>query len=245
MNVMITGAGTGIGRALALKLAANGHEVIGIGRRLEPLQELQTHHPHKIKIIQADISLPADREKITQQTTKLNRPLYLVHNAAIVEPFGLLKDVALEEWRAHQAVNVEGPLFLTQQLLPYLKNGRVLHISSGFAHVAYPGVGAYCVSKAALYMLYQCLREELKEFNIAVGSAAISQAIDTPMQDIIRSTDKNKLPSVDYFIGFKEKGELTSPTLVATFLENLLLHTNNEVFSQKEWNFPEPISSSY
>lgn len=236
--VVITGAGTGIGQALAIKLANNGYEVLGIGRRLELLQKTQEHNPTKIHVLQADISQVSDREKIVEQVAKINKKICIVHNAAMAEPITLLKNLSLEDWRQHQAVNIEAPLFLTQILLPYLKNGRVLHISSGLAHYAMAGVGAYCISKAALHMLYLCYSEELKEFNIAVGSARPG-VVDTPMQGVLRNQDKTELPQVENFIHFKESNALILPEDVADFLSWLLFKTRNEEFSAKEWDIAD------
>lgn len=233
--MVITGAGTGIGQALAIKLADNGYIVLGVGRRLPLLQKTQEHNPEKIQILQADITQVKDREKIANYIAHANTKIYLVHNAATAEPLTLLKNISLEDWRQQQAINVEAPLFLTQKLLPYLEKGRVLHISSGLAHFALPGAGPYCVSKAALYMLYQCFREELKEFNIAVGSAKPG-VVDTPMQEVLRSQDKVQFPDVERFVQFKKSNSLRSPENVAAFLSWLLCETQDEEFSAKEWD---------
>lgn len=242
--ILITGAGTGIGKALAIKLAQAGYTILGVGRRVEPLQSLKQQLPEKIEIIAADIANPDDRTKIVTKVQALQKPLYLVHNAATVQPIALLKDVTLADWRLNQATNVEAPLFLTQALLPYLKNGRVLHISSGLAHFACPGVGTYCVSKAALHMLYLCLRDELKELAIAVGSASPG-VVDTPMQNTVRHATKEQLPAIESFIRFKESGKLVSPTVVADFLQWLLLETNQEVFSEKDWDISDTSHHHY
>ena len=233
--VVITGAGTGIGQSLAIKLADNGYDVLGLGRRLSLLEKTQVHNPERIHVLQADITQVGDREKIAKKIAKNNKKIYLVHNAATAEPIVLLKKITLKDYRQQQAVNIEAPLFLTQKLLPYLKNGRVLHISSGLAHYALLGVGSYCISKAALYMLYQCFREELKEFNIAVGSADPG-VVDTPMQGVLRGQDKSHLPQVEGFIRFKEAKILLSPEIVAEFLIWLLFKTSNEEFSANEWS---------
>eukprot|EP00957_Ditylum_brightwellii_P005530 424079-Ditylum_brightwellii.AAC.1 len=91
------------------------------------------------------------------------------------------------------AVNMEGPLFLTQALLPKLKaatttigGARVLHISSGASQKPYRGWGPYCTSKAGLNMIYRVLREELQPHNIHVGSVRPG-VVDTPMQDQART----------------------------------------------------------
>jgi benzil reductase ((S)-benzoin forming) len=242
-TVIITGAGTGIGQALAIKLAASGYNILGVGRRLEPLQQTQKNNPEKIHILQADITLHKDRAKIVGQIENLGKSVYLVHNAHSHEPLGLLKDITLEEWRAQQIVNVEAPLFLTQALLTHLKGGRILNISSGYAHYPCPGIGSYCVSKAALFMLYLCLRDELQELDITVGSA-MPGIVDTPMQESLRSTSKDKLPLVKSFIGFKEKNKLIPPAIVADFLKWLLFETNDDEYSDNEWDIGDTTHHS-
>lgn len=238
-EIMITGIGSGIGQALAIQLAQAGHSIIGVGRRLEALQDTQKFRPEKISIVQADIAEPKDRQKIIDAIPELTSPLFLVHNAAITEPTGLLKDINVEEWRYLQKINVEAPLFLTQQLLPKLQGGRVLFMSSGLAHFALPGVGAYSISKAALFMLYKCFYTELKEFNIAVGSFSPG-VIDTPMQSHLRSLSAEKLPVKDTFVKYKKNNELGMPEHVAEFLSWLLFKTTQEEFSQTEWDLDNP-----
>ena len=132
-HILITGGGTGIGRALAEKFAAKGWQVIIVGRRSEFLQDVVSQYPESILAITADVGKYVDRQTITSQVQK---PLHLlVHNAAVLGPVGPLLEVSLEDWRSHIASNVEGPLFLTQELLPKLVEGsRVIQISSGAAH---------------------------------------------------------------------------------------------------------------
>ena len=117
-HVLITGGGTGIGRALAKRFAAKGWQVIIVGRRSELLQDVVGQYPDSIRAITADVGKYEDRPIITFQVIE---PLHLlVHNVAVLGPVGSLLDVSLEDWRSHIASNVEGPLFLTQELLPKL-----------------------------------------------------------------------------------------------------------------------------
>jgi len=233
---IVTGAGTGIGRALTLELAQNhGLKVLAVGRRLQKLQETAIYYPERIKACPADVSNPEGREKILNSVPERYSVQFLVQNAGVLGPVKPLSDLSLEEWREHQAINVEGPLFLTQLLIPILKNGRVLHISSGAAHHAYEAWGAYCTSKAALHMLYLVFKEELKKYNISVGSVRPG-VIDTPMQDEIRTVSEDIFPSVSKFIGLKEKNELVPPKETAKLLANLLLNTSNIEFSKDEWD---------
>ncbi|MEC7221920.1 MAG: SDR family oxidoreductase, partial [SAR324 cluster bacterium] len=150
-QILITGGGTGIGRALAERFAAKDWQVTIVGRRSYLLEEVMNEYPDRIKAISADVGKIQDRQKIVDEAmATLN---LLVHNAAVLGPVGPILDQNLEDWRSHMATNVEGPLFLTQALLPNLvENSRVVHISSGAAHSGIPGWGMYCTSKAALFM---------------------------------------------------------------------------------------------
>ena len=120
-HILITGGGTGIGRALAKRFAAKGWQVIIVGRRSELLQDVVSQYPDSIRAITADVGKHEDRQTIIYN---VEEPLHLlVHNAAVLGPVGPLLEVSLEDWRSHIASNVEGPLFLTQELLPKLVEG--------------------------------------------------------------------------------------------------------------------------
>lgn len=232
-TALITGAGTGIGRALSEFLIETGFEVVAVGRRAEPLESLRAGHPDSVVAVAADVGTEAGRQAIVEAVS--GKPLnLLVHNAAVLEPAGPLGELSLEAWREHQAINLEGPLFLTQQLLSTLTSGsRILHISSGAAHTAIQGWAAYCMSKAALHMGYQCWRNELQERGILVGSVRPG-VVDTPMQEAIRDFDETAFPLVEKFRAFKTDGELEPPERVARFLGWLLLEAPEATFTELE-----------
>ncbi len=235
---VVTGAGTGIGRALARGLADRGLDVLLVGRRAGPLQEACAHASAHMQAISADVGDPTGRARIVDAIGD-RRVRCLVHNAGVLEPIGPLANVSLEAWRAAQAVNVEGPLFLTQALLDKLPGGRVLHISSGAAHGAYPGWGSYCTAKAALHMIYQVLREELAASSIAVGSLRPG-VVDTPMQALIRNQTPETFPRVQRFLDLHARGELEDPIEVADFAAWLLLDVPAADYAAAEWSFTEP-----
>ncbi|WP_456443069.1 SDR family NAD(P)-dependent oxidoreductase, partial [Caldithrix abyssi] len=167
---------------------------------------------------------------------------FLIHNAAQLQPVKALKSVTLNEWRQHFAVNVEAPLFLTQALLPFLSKGaRVLHISSGAAHHAYAGWGAYCTSKAALHMLYQVWNKELNTAEIYVGSLRPG-VVNTPMQDEVRLARKEDFPALERFIQLKQEGKLLAPEIVARFICRVLMDTESTQFIEREWDIREHAS---
>lgn len=234
---VVTGAGSGIGRALTLSLAKQGFTVLAVGRREAPLQETaRLAAPGLVKVVPADVADPKCPELVLAALPEQTDLKFVVHNAAILSPVGSLEQIDRDQFTHAFAVNVTGPLFLTQKLLPKLQKGsRVLHISSGAAHRPLASWYGYCSSKAAFHMIYKMLEEELRPRGILVGSVRPG-VVDTPMQEQIRDTSSELFPAVDTFIGFKEKGELISAEHVAKFLDWLLLECPEEEFGAEEWD---------
>lgn len=263
---LVTGAGSGIGRALSIALVSRGLQVIAVGRRKEALKE--THElatkavPNaQIKELAADIATTDGRKMIAEQAAELcgagrANLSYVIHNAAILGEVGSLSNITCEGYQHAMAVNVEGPLFVTQALLPILKNSaasqdtRVLHISSGAAHSPLEGWLTYCTSKAALLQMMRCLDQELAPLGIRVGSV-MPGVVDTPMQGQLRTL---KFPNVGYFqkLGSSTaarpweqpaappRGSLDRPENVADFLAWLLLEAKSEEFGGREWDINDP-----
>ena len=154
----------------------------------------------------------------------------------MLQPIGPLSDIDLGAWRESVATNVEAPLFLTQGMLPKMQyGGRIMHISSGAAHRAMVGWGAYCASKSALYMIYEALSEELWNKHVFVGSVRPG-VVDTPMQELIRQQPPELFPSVSRFIKLKENEQLYKPEDAADFILWALLETGDKQFVGQEWN---------
>mmetsp|Transcript_12816 Transcript_12816/g.40916 ORF Transcript_12816/g.40916 Transcript_12816/m.40916 type:complete len:284 (+) Transcript_12816:504-1355(+) len=260
---IVTGGGTGIGRALALQLSSHGRRVLICGRRLEPLVETQKlGSTGTIEWIQCDVSTSAGAEAILSRVKELEgRVAHLVQNAAILGPVDRISDVDMSQWQKTFDINVHGPLRLVQTLLPHFDSGaRILHISSGAAHSAIDGWGAYCCSKAAFHMLYQILRSELGRRGLLVGSVRPG-VVDTPMQAVIRGSSEDAFPALARFKSLHEhsrgaaegpapagagaeaataapppKDGLDSPANVGVFLRWLLCSTSDEEFAAAEWD---------
>lgn len=234
-NIIITGASSGIGKALAQHLASLGHNVIATGRNKKALKELQQLSPDNIRVVVADIANPNDRNKISDALADNESGVYLVHNAGIAIP-STLASLTEESWDSHHLTNLKSPIFLTQQLLPHLKQGgRVLHISTGLAHHALAGFTAYGCTKVAFYMLKEFCNSEFDRNDIAFGSA-MPGIVDTPIQNQLRSHDRAEFPSVELFKGFKQQDALLSPATVAKFLAWLLIETKADDFIKNDWN---------
>ena len=153
--VLVTGGGTGIGRALALEAARRGMRVALCGRRRAPLEETAASLPAYAApiVIDADITLASDRARVVARIAKAWGALdVLVNNAGVVKGGSVesLGDAVLEEiFRT----NVVGPMALTRDLATLLaaaRPSRVVNVGSMFGDIAYPGFAAYSAIKFAL-----------------------------------------------------------------------------------------------
>ena len=242
-TIIITGASSGIGRALALHLASAEHNIIAIARRRELLEELHNLYPNNIKIVVADITKANERQKIKNILTD-ERGIYLVNNAGIAIP-KKLSLITEKEWDQHYLTNIKSAVFLTQLLIPHLKNGgRVLNISSGLAHTPCAGMAAYGVAKSALLMFKEYCNAELLEQDIAFASA-MPGIVSTPIQEVLRSYDVEHFPSSKIFLGFFQRGELLNPITSAKFLAWLLLQVEKQKFINGDWNIYDTTHHAY
>lgn len=165
-RVLITGGTSGLGRALALKLAAAGARVAVVARNREGLQALTALSPG-IVAIQGDVSNKDEIHSIAAQALHgLGGVDVLINNASSlgVERLKPLIDTECEELEAALATNFLGPFRLTRILLSDMllrSGGTVINITSDASVNAYPGWGAYGTSKAALDHLTRIWNEEL------------------------------------------------------------------------------------
>lgn len=179
-TVVITGASKGIGRAVALRLAERGLDVLAGVRRPEDGEELKSRAPERITPIILDIT---NREHIEAAGSSLGAAeegiAGLVNNAgtAFAAP---LEMIAIEDFRKQLEVNVVGHLAVIQAMLPALRRGkgRIVNISSAGGRIAWPVLGPYNASKFALEAIGDSLRQELAYEGIHVVTVEPG-AIDT------------------------------------------------------------------
>jgi len=174
---LITGAGSGIGRQLAIEGARRGMTVALMGRRADALHEtLSMMGPRRNHVaLPGDITDPQIRVALKHYIAHWwGRLDVLVNNAGVVSvgPLARTSDAELERL---MATNVIAPAALIRELLPLLHRAapsRVVNVGSMFGDIAYPLFGAYSASKFGLRGLSIALRRELKEFGVGITYAA-------------------------------------------------------------------------
>ena len=185
---VITGSGTGIGKAIAIRLASEGATVV-VNYLNHPDQADDTKAKAEAAggraiTIQGDVSKLADTQRLIDETYKqLGRADILVNNAGIEieSPFWEVTEAAYD---AVLNVNLKGAFFLTQAFVKPLiaakQPGRVINISSVHEDMVFPHFSTYCASKGAMRMVMRDLAVELGPYNITVNNIAPG-AISTPI----------------------------------------------------------------
>jgi short-subunit dehydrogenase len=171
--IVITGASSGIGRALALRAARAGYDVVAIGRNriaLDALADRVRGEGGSIAVDAIDVSVPANAHTIVALAARMFGGIdVLVNNAGhvAVGPLAAQSDAALQD---QFGTHVIGPIALVREALPLLREtgGHVFMVGSGVARVPVHGLGAYSPSKAATRSAAAVLRRELKPEGIAV-----------------------------------------------------------------------------
>jgi NAD(P)-dependent dehydrogenase (short-subunit alcohol dehydrogenase family) len=172
--VWITGAGSGIGRALALELAGRGAKVALSGRRQKNLEEVATAIEERggaALPVLCDVTDEDDVQRAAERVAaELGRIDAVVANAGF-SVAGKLSRLSAEDWRRQLDTNVVGAAITVRHALPHLlkTRGRIALVGSVAAFTPAPGVGAYCASKAALRMMGLSLAVELHGTGVSVS----------------------------------------------------------------------------
>lgn len=190
---VVTGAGSGIGRAIALALANRGVVLCLVGRRVKALEEVaeaaRAFSP-SATCYQADLSLDADIERLGRSLRRdVNRVDVLVHSAGVIAT-GPMEQVSPADFERQYRTNLRGPYFLTQTLLPMLREarGQVVFVNSSLGAIAKANVGPYAAAKHALKAVADGLREEVNRARIRVLTIYVGGTA-TPMQAALHARE--------------------------------------------------------
>jgi NAD(P)-dependent dehydrogenase (short-subunit alcohol dehydrogenase family) len=190
-SVVITGAGRGIGKAIALRLAAQGAHITALARTQHLLDELSNEiyaRGGEALVIAADVTdSEAATEAVARATERFGAVSILVNNAGIPGPYGPVDAVDPAEWWAAQAVNVLGPFNFMNAVVPAMRrsnSGRIINIVSNAGLQPIPHLSAYAVSKSTLTRLTETVDLELR----GVGIRAFALNPGNITTDMARST---------------------------------------------------------
>jgi NADP-dependent 3-hydroxy acid dehydrogenase YdfG len=185
---VVTGASSGIGKALSHALAAKGATVCAIGRDLDRLQVAIADCPDRSNIFnyQADLQVDTDIHRLVADLTSVHERIdFLIHSAGIIL-LGKVETASVEDFDRQYQLNVRAPYLMTQQLLPLLRSsrGQIAFMNSSVCHAARPGIGQYTATKMGLKAIADCLRAEVNADGIRVMSFYLGRT-HSPMQAAI------------------------------------------------------------
>ena len=169
---LVTGASSGLGRALVMEYASNGCNIIMVGRNLDKLtnlkKEIDSIYPGDHWIQVCDLS---STDNIANMLDSDFPSVDILVNAAGVFPISKISDMSMEEYEQCININVTAPFILIKELSKSMIDkswGRIINIASSSAYAGGATTSAYCASKHALLGLSRSLHKELKEHNIRV-----------------------------------------------------------------------------
>jgi len=186
---IVTGAGSGIGRAVALTLLRAGWRVALAGRRADALDEtirLAGEHAGRALAVPADVTRADSVRALFDATVaRFGRVDLLFNNAGANAPGIPLEDLSVDEWRKVIDVNLTGAFFCVQQAFRVMKDqsprgGRIINNGSISAHAPRPNSAPYTASKHAILGLTKAASLDGRKYDIAVGQIDIGNAL-TPM----------------------------------------------------------------
>ena len=179
---LVTGGGSGIGKASALALAKAGYSVVISGRRAAKLEETSAGDPERIVAAPGDISDPAQVGQLFETVrTRFGRLDLLFNNAGTGAPPVPLEDLDLAAWRRVVDVNLTGAFLCTQAAFRIMKaqsprGGRIINNGSISAHVPRPRSVAYTATKHAITGLTRSTSLDGRAYDIACGQIDIGNA---------------------------------------------------------------------
>ena len=185
---LVTGAGSGVGRAAALALAREGYTVVLAGRKAENLQTVAKEAASETLVVPTDVREPASIKTLFAKTKDAFGRLDLLFNNAGVSMRGMpLEDIPLERWLSVVATNLTGPFLCTQEAVKIMKaqnprGGRIINNGSISAHAPRPGTAAYTATKHAITGLTKQTSLDCRNYDICCGQIDIGNAA-TPLTE--------------------------------------------------------------
>jgi NAD(P)-dependent dehydrogenase (short-subunit alcohol dehydrogenase family) len=207
-TVVITGATSGIGRATALRFAEAGANIVGVGRNQSALIELEKQVVQagaQFLATVADVSQEVETDQIVTEAVHRFGAIDVLVNAAGHISSGTIENTKLEAWDAMLDINLRAPFLLMQKALPQIirRRGNIVNVSSVTGLRAFPGVLAYCVSKAGLDQLTRCAALELAAQGVRVN--AVNPGV------VITEIHKRGGMSEEQYDAFLEHSKTTHP----------------------------------
>jgi NAD(P)-dependent dehydrogenase (short-subunit alcohol dehydrogenase family) len=224
MIALITGAGRGIGREIAIALGSKGIRTILVARTEREInavaQEIISSGGNATAIT-CDITDPASVASLYSETQKLGKVDILINNAGVA-PSMKIEDTSDDDWKNTFATNVDGAFFLIRTYLPDMKvekNGCIINVASTAAIEGFPYTAVYTASKHALIGLSRAIAKEVSRYNIKVSTICPgfvrTNILDAGITNITSRTGKSPEEAEAQLAMMNRSGKIIEPREVA------------------------------
>jgi NAD(P)-dependent dehydrogenase (short-subunit alcohol dehydrogenase family) len=202
---LVTGASSGIGRATAVALARRGSRLVLAGRDRTALEATATAAGGEATVFAEDITADGAADRCVDAAVAAYGELDILVNAAGIIGSGSVETTTDEQWQQMMAINVDAVFRLMRAAAPHLKTSRgtIVNVSSVTGLRAFPGVLAYCVSKAAVDQLTRCAALELAPAGVRVN--AVNPGV------VVTQLHRRSGMDEEAYAGFLEHSEGTHP----------------------------------
>jgi len=227
---LVTGAGSGIGKAVALALLKDGYRVVLAGRRRDPLEQTAKDAGSSASpalVVPSDVSNPESvRALFTKTKQVFGRLDLLFNNAGVFPPAVPLEDLSLEHWKTAVDINLTGAFLCTQEAIKMMKSqvprgGRIINNGSISAHAPRPNSAPYTATKHAITGLTKSTSLDGRKYDIACGQIDIGNAATE-----ITSKMATGVPQADGTIAVEALMSLNHVASAVLYMANLPLDTN-------------------
>jgi NAD(P)-dependent dehydrogenase (short-subunit alcohol dehydrogenase family) len=235
-TAIVTGAGSGLGRATSLRLGSEGAAVACLDLALEAASDTARQVSEaggKAKAYKVDVADPESvRAAVAAAAADLGRPSVLVNSAGI-GMFANSHDMAFADWSRIIAVNLTGSFLVAQAVLPHLLEGggNIVNVASNAALMGQPYSAAYCASKGGVVQLTRALADEYLKRGVRVNAVAPG-GMSTPLQQMFRlpaDADPKSLGKLRSPLGNAEPDEVAG--LVAFIASDEARHMTGSIIS--------------
>jgi NAD(P)-dependent dehydrogenase (short-subunit alcohol dehydrogenase family) len=235
MNILITGVSRGIGKAIALNLANEGHRIIGVARDQKSLmtfgEEINTGGKNHL-IFTSDVSSSAEVKSLIDAIQEQAGSIDVLINNAGTANSAKLEDTSDEIWHKTFAVNVDAAFYLCRALAgewKQRKRGLIINIASTAALRGFRYTSAYTASKHALLGLSRALDAELSSSNIGIYTICPgfvrTSILESSIENIINRTGKSREAAESDLAAMNAGGKLLEPEDIALVISNILQGT--------------------
>jgi NADP-dependent 3-hydroxy acid dehydrogenase YdfG len=200
-TALITGATSGIGKAIAERFAENGIQLVLCGRRQERLDAVKANLSQKTKVHTLNFDV-RDKEMVFERINSLPEDFsnidILINNAGNAHGLDFIDEGSIADWDAMLDINVKGLLYVSKAIIPKMvakKEGHIINIGSTAGKEVYPKGNVYCASKHAVDAINQGMRIDLNAHGIRVG-AVNPGLVETEFSDVRFKGDTDRASNV-------------------------------------------------